>query len=214
MLKIDRALEEYILAHCEPEEEVLAALYRETQVRIYHPRMASGHMQGMILSMLVKMIQPQRILEIGTYTGYSSISMARALPPGGELHTIEVNDELEDFIRQYVEKAGVSSLIQLHIGDALDILPTLQGPFNFVFIDGNKAQYIDYYELALPLVPKGGFIFADNVLWDGKVLKPNLRDNDHFTHGILQFNEHIKQDNRVEKVIFPFRDGIFVLRKK
>jgi len=214
MLKIDHRLEEYILAHCEPEDPVLKELYRETQVKIYHPRMASGHLQGAMLSMLVKMIRPLQVLEIGTYTGYSAISIAKGLTAGAMLHTIEINDELEDFTRQYFTKAGVESQIRLHIGDALDIIPNFKQTFDLVFIDGNKAQYIEYYEAVLPLVPAGGFILADNILWDGKVLHSDLRDNDHFAHGIIEFNEHVVKDNRVEKVIFPFRDGIFVLRKK
>lgn len=214
MLQIDHRLEDYILAHCEPEDAVLKELYRETHVKIYHPRMASGHLQGQMLSMLVKMIRPAQVLEIGTYTGYSAICIAKSLSPGALLHTIEINDELEDFIRGYFHKAGVNEQIRLHLGDALEIIPTLEQQFDLVFMDGNKAQYIEYYEAVFPLVPSGGFILADNILWDGKVLHSDLRDNDHFAHGIIDFNEHIVKDNRIEKVIFPFRDGIFVLRKK
>lgn len=213
-IHIPEDLERYILAQGDQEDDLLKELCRETNVKIYHPRMLSGHLQGQILSMLVKMIRPKRILEIGTYTGYSAISMARALSDNAILDTIEINDEIEDFIRKYIEKAGLNEKINLHIGDALEILPKLQFPYDLVFMDGNKAQYLDYYHLIIEKLHPGGFILADNILWDGKVISSELRDNDHFAHGIRQFNEFIRRDQRVEKVIFPIRDGIFVIRKK
>jgi caffeoyl-CoA O-methyltransferase len=213
-IQIPENLEHYILSHSEQEDELLKELSRETNVKIYHPRMLSGHLQGQLLSMLVKMIRPRRILEIGTFTGYSAICMAKAMDNQSHLDTIEINDELETFTRSFIERAGLNEKISLHIGNAIDILPTLKESYDLVFIDGNKAEYLDYYHLVFDKIPSGGFIFADNVLWDGKVISKNLRDNDYFTHGIREFNAFLKEDQRVEKVIFPIRDGIFVIRKK
>lgn len=213
-IHIPENLEQYMLEHSDQEDQLLQELSRETHVRVYHPRMLSGHLQGQILKMLVQMIRPKRILEIGTYTGYSAISMARALSKDAQLDTIEINDEIEDFIRRYIGKSGMNEKINLFIGDAIEIIPTLPFTYNLVFMDGNKAQYLDYYHLIFDKIESGGFILADNILWDGKVISNELRDNDHFTHGIRQFNEFIRQDQRVEKVIFPIRDGIFVIRKK
>lgn len=213
-IHIPEELDRYILNHGDQEDELLKELSRETNVRIYHPRMLSGHLQGQILKMLVQMIRPQRILEIGTFTGYSAIIMARALPKNAQIDTIEINDEIEDFTRRYIQKADLTKKINLHIGDAIEIIPALPFTYDLVFIDGNKAQYLDYYHLIFEKIPSGAFILADNILWDGKVISNELRDNDHFTHGIRQFNDFIRQDTRVEKVIFPIRDGIFVIRKK
>ncbi len=206
-------LEEYILSHIDSEDELLTNLSRDTQVKIYHGRQVSGHLQGKILEMISKMIRPKMILEIGTFTAYSAICLAKGLQDGGELHTIEINDELEDFIRHYLNQSSEKEKITLHFGDALKIIPELELKFDLVLIDGNKKYYSDYYHLVFDKVNPGGFIIADNILWDGKVVEQKLRNNDHFAHGIIQFNELIKNDSRVEKVIFPIRDGMMLIRK-
>ncbi|MCF8371772.1 MAG: O-methyltransferase [Bacteroidales bacterium] len=207
-------LEEYILSHIDIEDELLARLSRDTQVKIFHGRQVSGHWQGRILEMVSKMIRPKNILEIGTFTGYSAICLAKGLQPKGKLYTIEINDELEDFIRHYLDLSSEKEKIVLQIGDALEIIPKLDLQFDLVFIDANKKQYCEFYQLVFDKVKPGGFILADNILWDGKVVHDNLRDNDHFAHGILEFNEMVKNDTRVEKVILPIRDGMYVIRKK
>lgn len=207
-------LEEYILSHIDTEDELLARLSRDTQVKIFHGRQVSGHWQGKILEMISKMIRPKNILEIGTFTGYSAICLAKGLQPKGKLHTIEINDELEDFIRHYLDLSSEKEKIVLHIGDALEIIPKLEIQFDLVFLDANKKQYSEFYQLVFDKVKPGGFILADNILWDGKVVQNDLRDNDHFAHGILEFNEMVKNDMRVEKVILPIRDGMYVIRKK
>lgn len=207
-------LEEYILSHIDTEDELLARLSRDTQAKIFHGRQVSGHLQGKILEMVSKMTQPQNILEIGAFTGYSAICLAKGLKPGGELHTIEINDELEDFIRHYLDQSSEKEKIVLHIGDALNIIPTLNIGFDLVFIDANKKHYCAYYDLVFDKLRPGGFILADNILWDGKVVHDKLRDNDHFAQGIMKFNEMVKNDPRVEKVILPIRDGMFLIRKK
>lgn len=206
-------LEQYILDHTEAESELLAALNRDTQHKILNPRMLSGHLQGKILEMISKMINPSYILEIGTYTGYSAICLAQGLTENGQIHTIEINDELESFIRPYLEKSGLNGKIHLHIGNALEIIETLNNEIDLVFIDGDKRQYLDYYNIIINKVRKGGFILADNVLWSGKVVEP-LNQNDDYTKGILAFNQFVHNDNRVENVILPIRDGIMLLRKK
>ncbi len=206
-------LEQYILNHTEPEDDLLKELYRETHVRMLHPRMASGHIQGKILEMFCHMIQAKNILEIGTYTGYSAICMAKCLPENGMLHTIEINDEIEEFTRSFFERSGLNNKIKFHIGDAREIIPTLHTTFDLVFIDGEKNQYCEYYEMVLPIVRTNGFIIADNVLWSEKVIEKNLRNNDHFAHGIKAFNDFIQKDNRVQNVLFPVRDGLMVMRK-
>jgi predicted O-methyltransferase YrrM len=207
-------LQEYILAHIDAEDELLAKLSRDTQVKIYHGRQVSGHWQGKILEMISKMIRPKNILEIGTFTGYSAICLAKGLQPGGKLYTVEINDELEDFIRHYLNQSAEKEKIELHIGDALDIIPKLDKEFDLVFIDGNKKFYSEYYKALFDKISPGGFIIADNILWDGKVVQSKLKENDHFAHGIIKFNEMIKNDNRVEKVILPIRDGMYAIRKK
>lgn len=210
---IPSRLEEYIRDHSEPEDEILWDLYRQTNLKIYHPRQLSGHIQGNFLQMLVHMISPSRILEIGTYTGYSAICMARAMKEGGILHTIEVNDEIEDFTKSFFRKAKLEDKIIMHIGDARTIIETLDESFDLVFIDGEKDQYIDYYNLVFNKVKPGGFIIADNVLWSGKVIeKPD--SNDYFTKGIIRFNQHIQEDSRVENMIATIRDGLMIIRKK
>ncbi|MCG8409672.1 MAG: O-methyltransferase [Bacteroidales bacterium] len=174
--------------------------------------MLSGHLQGKILEMISKMIQPEKILELGTYTGYSAICLAKGLKKGGKLHTIEINDELEDFILKYVGKANCSDEIQLHFGDAKSIISDLNTQFDLVFIDADKREYIDYYNIVFDYVKTGGFILADNVLWSGKVIELDTPD-DEYTKGIFDFNKLIKNDTRIEKVILPLRDGLTLIRK-
>jgi predicted O-methyltransferase YrrM len=206
-------IEDYILNHSDPEDPVLAELNRETNLKILRPRMLSGHLQGKMLEMISKMIRPQKILEIGTYTGYSAICLSKGLQKDGVLHTIEINDELEHFIRKYLQKANLENNIKLHIGNALKIIPDLEETFDLVFIDGDKRQYSEYYHTLFDYVKPGGFILADNVLWSGKVIKLESPD-DEYTKGIFAFNELITKDNRVEKVIIPLRDGLTLIRKK
>ncbi|MEI6555986.1 MAG: O-methyltransferase [Paludibacter sp.] len=205
-------LEEYISIHSDAEPEYLAQVNRATHVRMINPRMCSGHLQGRVLSMFCHMIKPKRILEIGTFTGYSALCMAEALPDNGLLHTIEIDDELEDFICQNIEGSEYASKIKLHIGDALTVIDSLNETFDLVFIDADKREYQAYYEAVLPKLRTGGFILADNTLWDAKVLKP-VDSNDWQTIEIMRFNDFIASDNRVEKVILPLRDGLTIIRK-
>ncbi len=205
-------LDQYILDHTSPEDQVLTELNRDTWVRTVHPQMLAGHLQGKILEMISCMIRPDRILEIGTFTGYSSICLAKGLAGDGELTTIERDDEITDFAQKYISRSPAIESITLLTGDALEIIPKLKDMFNLVYLDAEKDEYIEYYELVLPKVTEGGFILADNVLWGGKVIeKPD--NGDHFTSGIIAFNEHIKQDQRVEQLILPVRDGIMLIRK-
>jgi len=204
-MNINYELEQYILEHSEQESDLLKELNRETNVHIYHPRMLSGHLQGSILKMLTCMLKPQNILEIGTYTGYSALCFAEGLSPEGKIHTIEINDELEDFIKQYVNKSENKDKIILHFGDALKIIPTLNLKFDLVFIDADKKQYIEYYKIVFDKVKEGGYIIADNVLWSGKVTE-NYNDTDEQTRGIIDFNNFVQNDKRVFNVIFPIRD--------
>jgi len=206
-------IEEYILNHSDDEDPVLAELNRETNLKILRPRMLSGHLQGKILEMLSKMICPERILEIGTYTGYSAICLAKGLKEKGVLHSIEINDELEEIITKYIQKSGLQNQINVHFGNALEIMPALNETFDLVFIDGDKREYLAYYELVLKYVKPGGFILADNVLWSGKVIELETPD-DEYTKGIFDFNDFLKNDKRVEKVILPLRDGLTLIRKK
>lgn len=210
---IDAELERYLLAHIEPEGDYLHALYRNTNVRLLHGRMAGGHLQGRLLKMIVEMIRPQNILEIGTFSGYSAICMAEGLGDDGHIYTFEINDEMEDFARQWIEGSAVAQRITLTIGDALTEAPRLGVMFDMVYIDGDKRHYTDYFEMALTLLRPGGFILADNTLWDGHVLKPAL-PADRQTQGIEQFNDAVCRDPRVECVIVPLRDGLTILRKK
>lgn len=208
-----KGLEKYILNHIDPEDEVLRELDRETHLKVLGSRMISGHLQGAVLTMIAKMIQPKTILEIGTFTGYSAICLARGLQPGGKLITIEIDDELESIARRYFEKAGLENTIEQHIGPALDIIPKLSGPIDLVFIDAHKPEYSAYYEAVFEKVNSGGYIIADNTLWSGKVLETPATD-DLQTQGILAFNSLIKNDVRVEKIILPLRDGMTLIRKK
>lgn len=206
-------LEEYILNNINTEDKLLQEITRETHIKTMHPRMLSGHIQGKILEMISYMISPKNILEIGTFTGYSAICLAKGLHTNGKLTTIEVNDELENFTRNFFNKSENKNKIDFLIGDALEIIPKLNIEFDLIFIDGEKSSYINYYEASLNKLRKGGFILADNTLWSGKVLNTKIKNNDYFTKGIIEFNKFIKTDNRVDKVILPIRDGITVLRK-
>lgn len=206
-------LEEYILNHIDKEDELLATLDRDTHLYHLRPRMVSGHLQGRILKMFCRMIRPKRILELGTFTGYSALCLAEGLCEGGEVHTIEIDDEIEDFTRSHLARSPYGNRIKLLIGDAVDIVPTLTDTYDIVFIDANKRDYLKYYELVLPKVRPEGFILADNTLWDGKVVT-NPHSRDAQTVGIEQFNDFVATDNRVEKVILPLRDGLTILWKK
>ncbi|MBQ9077252.1 MAG: O-methyltransferase [Muribaculaceae bacterium] len=206
-------LEDYLLAHIDPEPEMLKRLNRDTHLFHLRPRMCSGHLQGRILKMLTSMIRPRRVLELGTFTGYSALCFAEGMPDDAELHTIEVDDELEEFIAERFSSSPYATRLHLHIGDALQIIPTLGDGWDLVFIDANKRHYTEYYEMILPRVNHGGFILADNTLWDGKVLDPEA-NHDAQTRGILDFNGHVAHDQRVERVILPLRDGLTVIRKK
>ncbi|WP_026473728.1 O-methyltransferase [Alkaliflexus imshenetskii] len=210
---MDLDLEKYILEHIDAEEDVLRELDRFTHLNVLRARMLSGHLQGTLLKMLCRMINPQAVLEIGTFTGYSAISMVRGLSSQAHIHTIEVNDELESVIRRFFHKAGVSNQITLHIGDALDVIDKLTMNFDLVFMDGDKRQYPAYYNAVFPRLNQGGYILADNILWGGKVSQPNMPD-DEYTKGIMDFNDMVKADARVEKVILPIRDGLTLIRKK
>lgn len=212
-MKETDALDQYILSHIDDEGDYLRALYRATHVRLLRPRMASGHLQGRILKMFVRMIRPRQVLEIGTYSGYSALCMAEGLLDGATLHTFEINDEQEDFTRPWLEGSAYADKIKFYIGDALTLLPEIDLVFDMAFIDGDKRRYLDYYELVLSKLAPGGYILADNTLWDGHVLeKP--RQVDQQTIGIMKFNDFVAQDNRVEKVILPLRDGLTIIRKK
>ncbi|MBN1649893.1 MAG: O-methyltransferase [Bacteroidales bacterium] len=212
MTELDRDLEAYILEHIDPEDELLYQLSRHTNLRAVHPRMLSGHLQGKILRMLTLMIKPKNVLELGTFTGYSALCMASGLPEGGMVHTIEANDEIVEIAYKFIGESEHADKIKIYVGDAREIIPTLNYNFDLVFIDAEKSEYLDYYHLVFDKVNPGGFIFADNVLWSGKILDKN--ENDNFTKGIKQFNDFVKNDNRVEKVILPIRDGLTVIRKK
>ena len=206
-------IKDYILAHSSPEPEVLQKLFRETWVKVYAPQMISGHEQGSLLRMISQMINPQHILEIGTFTGYSAICLATGLKEGGMLHTIEINPELEEMASRYFRESGSNHKITQHIGDALQIIPTLKITFDLVFIDAGKEHYIDFYELAMKKLRSGGFILADNALWYGKVADPSVV-NDKDTDSIRKFNIHVQNDSRVENLILPVRDGLMLIRKK
>lgn len=214
------ALDQYVRAHIDPEPELLHQVTRLTHLRLTYPRMCSGHVQGRLLKMLCQLTNAHRILELGTFSGYSALSMAEALTPDPdtgtcELHTIEVFDELEDFLRDVMQRAGqLGERIRLHFGDALQIIPQLGGQFDVAFIDADKRIYDQYFELILPLMRPGGLIIADNTLWDGKVLDPHPRESDTQTLGLQRFNDMIAHDSRVEKVILPMRDGLSLIRVK
>ena len=205
-------IHDYASLYTSEETDVLKELNRETHVKMIYPRMLSGHLQGRLLSMISKMIQPIRILEIGTYTGYSAICLSEGLQKNGQIHCIEINPELEEIIQKYVEKSGIHSKFKLHIGDAIHIIPTLKENYDLVFIDADKEQYLQYYHLIFNKVRKGGYIIADNVIWNGKVLL-DTQKTDKETEGIKKFNEFVKNDKRVENMLLPFRDGIMIIKK-
>lgn len=206
-------IDEYILFHSDEEGDLLTALNRDANVNLLRPRMLSGHLQGRILKMFCRMLNPSRVLEIGTYTGYATLCMAEGMKEGSMLHTLEINDEMEDFIMKYLSRSPHKEKICVHFGDAMKIIPQLNECFDLVFIDADKRLYSDYYDLVFPKVRAGGLILADNTLWDGKVIE-EVAPSDKQTLGILAFNEKIKQDERVEKVILPLRDGLTMIWKK
>lgn len=207
------SIEDYITEHIDQEPELLKNMYREAQLKLLHGNMISGHLQGRVLKMLVHMIRPARVLEIGTFTGYSALCMAEALADGATLHTIEIDDEMEDYILNNFEQTALGEKIKLHIGDANEIIPQFENDyFDLVYVDGDKRDYLLNFETVLPKTKKGGFIIADNTLWHGKVVE-QVKSNDWQTKGILEFNEKLKSDNRVEKVILPLRDGLTLIRK-
>jgi len=209
---MNKKLEQYLAEHTSPEDPVLEDLYRQTHIRFINPNMASGHIQGKLLELISKMVQPKNILEIGTFTGYSAICLSKGLRPGGKLITIELNDELSEFAHSYFCEAGVESKITQLTGNALEIIPSIDLTFDLVFIDGDKREYIDYYKLIISKVRPGGFILADNVLWGGKVLETETSDPQ--ARGIIDFNEMILKEMGIENVIIPFRDGLMIARKK
>ena len=211
---IDPELDKYVHQHSEAESELLNDLNRETYLKVLQPRMLSGHVQGRILSMYSKLIKPQRILEIGTYTGYAALCLAEGLAEGGVLHTIEKNEELQPIINRYVERAGFMDRIKLHIGDALPIIESMNATFDLVFIDADKTNYLNYYEAVLPKMKSGGCIITDNVLWSGKVLDESELKNDPDTAALDQFNKRVTEDARVDNVLLPVRDGLMIVRKK
>ena len=214
-------LEKYVLSHSAPEGDYLYRLYRATNIHTIHGRMASGHLQGRMLKMLVEMIRPKNILEVGTFSGYSALCMAEGLAAidngesenKGKVWTFEINDEMEDFTRPWIEGSPVADYIEFRIGDANIEAPKLGVEFDMAFVDGDKRTYVETYEMVLKLLRPGGFILADNTLWDGHVTDPAY-DHDHQTQGIRRFNDHVAQDPRVEQVIVPLRDGLTLIRKR
>jgi predicted O-methyltransferase YrrM len=204
-------LDEYILSHISPEDDYLYRLYRATQINLLRPRMASGHLQGQLLRMLCQMIRPQRVLEIGTYSGYSALSMASGMQEGTEVVTFEINDEQEDFTRPWLEGSPFPPKINMSVGDIFSILPEMEGKFDLVFIDANKRQYCEYLDLVLPHLNSGAYIIADNTLWDGHVVDPAY-DNDPQTQGVRAFNDRIATDPQFENIILPLRDGLTIVR--
>lgn len=205
-------LDQYIHNHISPEDDYLYELERETKLKVLNSRMLSGRLQGQILTMISSMIRPQCILEIGTFTGYSALCLAKGLADGGKLHTIEIDDELESIAQKYFLKSGMANRIVHHIGDARQIIPSIAEPFDLVFIDADKREYCEYYRLVFDRIPVGGFLLADNILWNGKVANPEAAD-DAQTLGILEFNDMVQNDSRVKNVILPVRDGIMVVQK-
>ena len=208
----DSALEDYILAHIDREDPYLHDLWRAAQLHLLYPRMVTGHLQGRLLTMLVRMIRPHNVLEVGTYSGYSALCMAEGLEEGARLHTIEHNDEMEPFLRQWLSGSPYGHRIVLHMGDALLLIPQFEQTWDLVYIDADKRHYLDYYELLLPRLRAGGYILADNTLWDGHVLE--TAPTNPKTLGIQTFNDHVARDPRVERVILPLRDGLTLIRKK
>jgi len=211
MIDLNYAIEEYLEQHTTPMDEVLESLYRDTHLHAMNPRMASGPVQGRFLQLICQLMRPRRVLEIGAFTGFSTICMARGMAEDGLLTTIEANEEYEDGIRKYLSKAGVSDRVQLIIGDAKTVIPTLEGGFDLVFIDADKVSYPIYYDLVMEKLNPSGIMLADNVLWEGKVLNADTRERD--TQAIRAFNDKVQSDPRVENVLLPFRDGLMMVRK-
>ena len=209
---MDSELEKYILDHSTPEDEILEDLFRQTHIRFVNPNMSCGCLQGKFLEMISRMISPDCILEIGTYTGYSSICLARGLKPGGVLITVEPNDEISEFTDQYLKKAGVYERIIRITGRIQDVIGKIDRQPDLVYIDGDKREYIEYFRIAIEKVKPGGFIIADNVLWGGKIVQTDTRDPQ--TRGIIEFNEMIRRQENIENIILPLRDGIMLIRKK
>ncbi|MBQ4229239.1 MAG: class I SAM-dependent methyltransferase [Bacteroidaceae bacterium] len=207
------SLDEYILQHIDAEGDYLHSLWRDTQLRLSYGQMASGHLQGRVLKMLIQMAKPLNVLEVGTFSGYATLCMAEGLSEDAEIHTFEVFDENEDFLRKWFEGSAYRDKIHLHIGDALQLVPQMQQRWDFAFIDADKREYVAYYEMLLPLMSPGGFIVADNTLWYGHVLE-HPKDSDMQTRGVQDFNELVAKDSRVEKVILPLRDGLTIIRVK
>lgn len=207
------SVEEYIEQHSSPEPDYLYQLWRATNIHMLHGRMASGHLQGRLLKMLVQMIHPRNILEVGTFSGYSAIAMAEGLEDGGHLYTFEVNDEMEDFTRAWIEGSSVADKITFIVGDALTEAPKLGVEFDLAFMDGDKRTYCECYDMVLSVLSPGGFVLADNTLWDGHVVDHDY-DNDRQTQGIERFNDYVAADPRTEQLILPLRDGLTLIRKK
>jgi predicted O-methyltransferase YrrM len=210
---MDDSLEQYVLAHTDEEPELLRLLDRETKAKRLNGRMVSGHFQGRLLVMLCRMIRPKKVLELGTFTGYSALCFAEGTDDDAEIHTIEHNDELEEIILGWFERSGYAGKIRLHIGDALELIPTLEGPFDLVFLDVDKRDYLACFDAIFPKVTQGGFILADNTLWGGKIVG-HIAPNDTQSLAITNFNDYIANDSRLEKVMLPIRDGLTLIRKK
>ncbi|MCJ8165126.1 O-methyltransferase [Pontibacter sp. E15-1] len=210
---INEDLLRYSEEHTSPESELLHKINRQTHLSVLKPRMLSGHQQGRLLSMFSKMIRPQQILEIGTYTGYSALCMAEGLQPGGTLHTVDKNEELEDRVRGYFDESGWGPQLKLYMGNALEIVPTIDAVFDLVFIDADKINYTHYYDMVIDKVRSGGYIIADNVLWSGKVLEKYRKKLDEDTKAVIDFNRKVHQDPRVENILLPVRDGLLIARK-
>lgn len=210
---LDEKLDQYVCDHSGEESDLLKELNRETWAKVLRPRMLSGHLQGRVLSMLSNMIQPKRVLEIGTYTGYSAICLAEGLRDGGKLHTIDINEELQPMIRTYLSKADLDETVELHIGNALEIIPELKEDWDLVFIDADKENYSNYYKLLVPLMKSGSYIIADNVLWSGKVIE-DYDSLDEETRSLIDYSNMVLEDDRVENVLFPIRDGLMIARVK
>lgn len=210
---ISEELDNYVIEHTQSEPELLQQLNRETQAKVLQPRMLSGHYQGRVLSMISKLVSPKTILEIGTYTGYSALCMMEGIQEDGKLHTIDHNEELFSLQRNYFDKSGFGEQIIQHTGEALEIIPTMEGPFDLVFIDADKENYCNYFELILPKMKTGGVILSDNVLWSGKVLEKPKRD-DIDTRALIAYNKLLNTHPKVESVLLPIRDGLTITRVK
>ena len=210
---LPQEIDDYVVSHSQDEPKLLQELNRETYQKILQPRMLSGHFQGRLLSMISKLINPKNILEIGTYTGYSALCLAEGMQSSGELHTIDINEELIDFQRKYFDKSGFGSQIHQHLGNALDIIPKLNKFFDLVFIDADKENYSNYFHCIIDKLKVGGIILSDNVLWSGKVLESNIKKEDTSTPALIEYNTLLKEDSRVETVMLPIRDGLTISRK-